>query len=309
MGLHSTRSNTTAMHGIVKKTVANAAALAAETPSAAELADRAVWLQTDTRQLWIPKSTTAGDFESISVLGPTPGGFAPSCNSLTHVFEDWIVQTTLPAASSIVQGSGLFCDASGSGAVGAFQTSTVTERGLLRYSTGTTTTGFYGFVCGGASNKSIKLQTSDGFYFGVRTSIANLSDATDTFLAFHGPTSGTEALGNDALVVIHDRSIDATHWVFRMVAGGTPTNIISTVTITVGQLYILEMVKLPGSNTVTCYIDGTSVGTFTLASPTAVMQMSSYIVKSAGTTARTTDVDWIDMQILQPTKRAASFLA
>lgn len=236
-------------------------------------------------------------------------GFSPTGNSRTVIFEDWIESTTVPTTSILTQDGGLYCDASGTGAVGAFQTSTVTERGLLRYSTGTTTSGFYGFVGGGASNLAVKVQTSDGLYVCERIAVANLSDATDTFISFCGLTSAAQALGNAALVVQHDRSIDTTHWVFTVVTGGTPTNLVTTVTITPGQFYVLEMVKLPGSNTVTCYIDGTSVGTLTLPAATAVMQFASYIKKSAGATARTQDVDWIGLQLVQPNKRAASFLA
>lgn len=59
---HNTLGNTANMHGVVFATVANAAALAAVTPTTAQVAQRHVWLQSDTNQLWIPKSTTIGDF-------------------------------------------------------------------------------------------------------------------------------------------------------------------------------------------------------------------------------------------------------
>lgn len=251
-------------------------------------------------------ATNAAFTEDVGTsIAPLTSGFARSCNSRTRVSEDWLLITAVPT-NAVVTPGGIQCDVSGGS--GTFLTNTVTERGYLRYSTGASSTGFYGFVCGGGNNKSVKLQTSDGYYFAVRTAIAALSDATNTYTAFHGLTSGTEALGNDALVAIHDRATDASHWVFRMVAGGTPTNIVSTVTITPAQIYLLEIVKLAGSNTVTCYIDGVSVGTFTLASPTAIMQMASYIVSSASTNPKTTDVDWLEWQITEPTKRASSFL-
>lgn len=254
-------------------------------------------------------ATNAAFTEDVGTsIAPLTSGFAQSCNSLTRVFEDWIVQNAVPVTNGITQTGGLFCDAANNNAA-TFQPDTVTERGLLRYSV-TTVNGFYGFIGGGGNNKSIKLQTSDGFYFSVRCSIATLSDGTDNALIFHGLTSGAEALGNDALVAQHDRATDATHWVFTYVAGGTPTNVVTTVTITPGQLYVLEMVKIAGSNTVTCYVDGVSVGTFTLASPTATMQLASYLKKTLGSgNARTTDVDWLEWQINQPNKRASSFLA
>ena len=75
---HNALANTVNMHGIVFKTVADAATLAAETISATALAQRYVWLQTDTRQLWVPKSTTAGDFEPLILLGGAPANLAAS---------------------------------------------------------------------------------------------------------------------------------------------------------------------------------------------------------------------------------------
>lgn len=65
---HNTLGNTANMHGVVFATVANAAALAAVTATAGQVADRSVWLQTDTGQLWVPKSTTAGDFVPLVTM-------------------------------------------------------------------------------------------------------------------------------------------------------------------------------------------------------------------------------------------------
>lgn len=64
---HSTLGNgDTTMHGIVKKTVANAAALAALTISADDIAQKILIRQTDTNQLWVP-ITTAPTFQEVNV--------------------------------------------------------------------------------------------------------------------------------------------------------------------------------------------------------------------------------------------------
>lgn len=68
---HNTLGNTANAHGIVAATVANAAALAAVTPSASDVSQRRVWLQSDTGQLWVPISTSAGSFVQF---GPNPPG-------------------------------------------------------------------------------------------------------------------------------------------------------------------------------------------------------------------------------------------
>src|SRR5690348_7870409 len=105
---HNTLGNTANMHGIVFKTVADATALAAETISATALAQRYVWLQTDTRQLWVPKSTTAGDFEPLVLLGGAPVslGSAAAPGTATSVSRtDHVHSNVVPTPASATEAS------------------------------------------------------------------------------------------------------------------------------------------------------------------------------------------------------------
>lgn len=97
------------MHGIVKKTVADAAALAAETASSTEVADRSVWLQANTGQLWVPRSTSAGDFDMVetkaygdsrlSIFGTWCSLSAPATTSVR--FAPWQSISAAPNAGEV----------------------------------------------------------------------------------------------------------------------------------------------------------------------------------------------------------------
>lgn len=251
--------------------------------------------------------TANGDamrFEQIPIVG---GVMFPSCNTHTRIFEDYTLITAALSNANVTP-AGLVAVISGSAAATALLASTATERGLLQYQTGTTGTGSAGVLFGGGNNKSILVQQSDAVYLSTRRRIPTLSDGTNTFSTIFGLSDSSTAVGTNAVVITSDPALDATHWVANIKLAGVNNLIVSTVTITAGQLYVLELVKLAGSTTWTFYIDGTAIGTFA-GIPAVTMCGVDYIIKSLGATSRSMDVDWDEWQFLEPSKRASGFLA
>jgi hypothetical protein len=145
-------------------------------------------------------------------------------------------------------------------------------------------------------------------YLSTRVAIPTLSNGTDTFTVFFGLSTSSIAVGTDAVLIQYDTSIDATHWVFTSRIASVNNNVISAITVTAGQLYVLEVIKLAGSTTWSFYIDGVLAGTVAGVGTTAMCGVD-YIIKSAGVNARTKNVDWTDIELVEPGKRAAGFLA
>lgn len=253
----------------------------------------------------LANGTVATDAAAYGQIPIINGAAGPTPCSFTQFTEDWMIQNSAPINNGIVQGSGLFCDASGGS--GAFQTSSAAARGVLRY-TATTAAQYYGFLAGGGNNKCIVIQSSDYVYLSTRVAIPTaLSDGTNTYLHWWGLTASAEAYGVDSIIMGHDIAVDTTHWIFQVAVGSVVTSLASTVTITLGQFYILEMIKPSGSSTWTCYVDGVSQGTIA-ATPSNAVYPSSYIKKTLGSTARSADVDWVHGQVIESSGRASSFL-
>jgi hypothetical protein len=90
-----------------------------------------------------------------------------------------------------------------------------------------------------------------------------------------------------------------THFLF-CTADGAGETVVSTTTVVAGTGYHkIVFTKAAGSTAVHCLIDGVDVGSTGTLPTSAAIGPGMVVVKTAGTTARTLDTDWVyaDYQI------------
>jgi hypothetical protein len=280
-------NNPAEMHGILWRTVANAAALAALTIVSADVTQRKVILQTDTGQLWTPLTTTP----TFQLLMDRSDGLDTRGMILRRrvIREDYDMLAS--GATGIISAtSGLIYTG---GTTGTFGTSTANERGVFNTVTGTGTTAAASMT-GAVSNLPTVLASANGYYKGDKVKLATASDGTNTYIQVFGedpnPTGVTATGGTQFYYSNAD-----THWGFR--AGNAfSTLAYSTVVATIGQWYLLEQVKLPGSTDMNFMIDGVNVGVVTGGMPTNPMSINNCTKKSAGAASILVAYDWTEAQ-------------
>ncbi len=200
-----------------------------------------------------------------------------------------------PASGGGSLGEGLAATAIGTGAIcsnivgseaGAF--------GIARCETGTTTTGYANIGLQG-----ILAVGGARFRQRIRARIAAVSDATDTYVLRHGfgNTSGTE--WTDGIGWRYTHSVNAGWWLCFCRSGGTETTADAGVGPTVGSTgnwQALDIEVNAAGTSVSFYVNDALVATITATIPTVGLGLRlGQIVKSAGTTNRTVDIDLVDI--------------
>lgn len=306
MGKHSTRSNTTAMHGIAKYTVANAAALASATATALEVADKAVWLQADNGRLWVPRSTTAGDFADFHL----------DANPVDTI--SWSSDFVNAPSATVPDLGGFIAVAGGTGAawtqpVGANTGATV---GTWRWALGTgAASQLIAWAAAGSgatgTGRAIQLAAADGFYFQCRHSIATLSVTAQKFRVDMGITEIPGTTGPNSGVFFSADSDANTAYTMHVMNNGTDTTAVATgVTIVAGQMDHLEIWKLATESLVHFAVNGVECPNSPLATtnlPTARFCVPQVAVQRlAGvTTGLLGDLDFCAGKYKYTTPRAA----
>lgn len=167
--------------------------------------------------------------------------------------------------------------------------------GVAQCSSGTTATGLSiivfsatGLTTGGGTIRPV---TAGKIIIDMKVSIATLSTGTETFNFLGGLCDSFNTISN-GIYFSHDANTD-THWTINTKSGGSTTSTNTTVTVTAGQEYHLVAIKDAGANSVTFYVDNVNVGTINTNIPTGQnLVPGGGLKKSAGTTARTCNIDW-----------------
>lgn len=201
------------------------------------------------------------------------------------------------------QGNGVLLNTlTGTGAQTAAQTNAVNTRvGIVRSSTGTTTTG----RTSPSTGIAIKFAGA-AWFLEIDVNVTALSAVAEEFQfvagffdIFTGPTQ------TDAACFLYDRvgaatgSTAATYWQTITGSNGTRTynTSLTQITVNAAQWYRLRVEVNAAATSVAFYIDNVLVSTHTTNIPGSGRDLGYgwLMIKSAGTTARTTDVDFIEV--------------
>lgn len=310
MTIHNTLGNSTENHGVLVATVANAAALAAVTPSATQVAQQHVWLQSDTGQLWVPRSTAAGDFDVLYAENP-------NIEYIIHEECDGHMLANLTASGTVPGRGGFICTLSGAGAQFNAVASTATEYGVRQLKPGTTTTGQANLFKGDGSGTGIVyLVTATQLDASFRALTEQLSNGTDTYVMNIGFMNAVGTAAPTEFCGFRHLNGQA-NWQFICTTGGVSTTTDTGVPVTAGTSFTTAGVgvrfgisKAYGSSSVvwSCTATGgsTQSGTVSTNIPTGGLIIGCIMVSSAGTGAgRACRVDWLRSRVRLGTPRAA----
>lgn len=194
---------------------------------------------------------------------------------------------------STAQQDGFANVSAGTGAVATGMASPVAGHpGIRTLITGTTTTGSANYMAPTAFNAFI-LGGGAGVYEAC-VDVVTLSDGTDTFTVRLGVVNSSTGEPTDGVYVRYTNGNVSGHWQGVCRAAGTESTADLTDAVTAGQWDTLRFEVNAAATSVTFYVNGVSRGTITTNIPTSVAEgISAGVVKSAGTTSRTLNVDFI----------------
>jgi hypothetical protein len=225
-------------------------------------------------------------------------------SSFYHYFDDCM--NTISA-----QGNGTLINTiSGTGAQTAAQANTVNTRvGIVRTSTGVATTGR------SAPGTGIAIRFANGtWYLEMDVNVTTLSAVAEEFAFVAGfMDSFAAANQTDAACFLYDRlgtssgSTAATYWQTLTAQNGSRqyNQVHTQITVNAGQWYRLRIEVNAGATQVLFYIDNVLIATHTSQVPGSTRDLGFgwLLIKSAGTTARTVDIDYIEVLNIFTTPR------
>lgn len=174
--------------------------------------------------------------------------------------------------------------------------------GIHVLNTGTTTSGRAGLA---SFNNYCKMKIGGKqIIFEIRARVENISDATNAFTVYYGLMDSigsssilTSASGdpNNGVYFKYTHANNSGRWQgVTRTSTGTLQTVNSTVTVTANQWYRLKAVCNATGTQVDFYIDDVLIGSNTTNLPTnKPVKFVFKLEKSAGTTARTTSIDYI----------------
>jgi hypothetical protein len=181
----------------------------------------------------------------------------------------------------------------------AFVASTAGAPGIVGLGTGTSSTGYsIVLVTAGA-----RLLVGGGeMRLRHRLRIPTLSDATNTFTAQFGLRDiiGTS---NNLIDASYTHGTNSGKWQLRTRSGGSTTSVNGSAGPVANTFTTLEIVINAAGTSVELFVDGVSMGTSTTNIPTIGLAPGGSISKSAGTAARTVEVDLIQVKQTLTTAR------
>lgn len=185
---------------------------------------------------------------------------------------------------------------SGTGAAITFVTTSqdATHHCVLQIDRGTTATGIAQGVRAPASTTGLRtLGSTQTFTYGIVVRQPTLSDATNTF-ALRAGLVGSSGSAVDGIYFEADANAD-THFRCKACSASTCTSdsAAASVTIAINTWYHLSYVYDGTGPTLTCKVDGTTIGTITTGFPSVALSEFFEDRGTAGTLARTWLIDWV----------------
>jgi hypothetical protein len=173
---------------------------------------------------------------------------------------------------------------------------TGTAVGVVVLEAGTTTTGRAAIDTWGSGNTFS--YGSGEVYWETRVRIPTLSDATEEFQIAAGHCFVNNAtLANNGCGFIYNRAVNGANWQAISRSAGSQTTTNTNVAVA-GNTWVKLAFRVNAAGTsVEYFINGVSVATITTNIGAQADREGAWIIKSAGTTSRTLQIDyWFDQQ-------------
>lgn len=212
-------------------------------------------------------------------------GFATSTNTLSN----FVTNQALPVVYESTAG------------ISSYVASVAGHPGIVSLGTGTSTTGYS--VC--YATAGLRLVPGGGetrLRYCLR--IPTLSDGTNTFAVVLGLREVISGTSNNLVDASYTHGTNSGNWQLRTrtTAGG-----VTTVNGSAGPVAntwtVLEIVINAAATSAELFADGVSMGSTSLTIPTVPLGLAALITKSAGSTARTMEVDLMQVKQTLTTAR------
>jgi predicted outer membrane repeat protein len=206
-----------------------------------------------------------------------------------YYYHDMLGTTADTAISSQVNGTSA---ANSATAV----TSVAGHGGIVQHTTGTATTGRAGMLSTNAAG--ILLGNSWYWRYESMIRIGTLSDGTNRYTYRAGFIDSPSAESTDGIFFRYVDNVNTGQWQLVCRSNGTETATNSTTAPAAATWYRLTIIVNPAGNNAEFFVNGTSIGTCASNLPTGAGRgtgFGSLIIKSAGGTARTIDLDYLEI--------------
>lgn len=181
-----------------------------------------------------------------------------------------------------------------SGNSGTISYTNTTRPGVARFATSTTTNGYAGFYTGAINNPASWINLPNGTsYFKASININTLSTAGERYAFRIGLANGMLGDFTSGVYLEYDESASA-NWRIKSANFGTRTTTTSGTAVATGWQTV-ELLVNSGGTSVEFWVDGVSLGTIPTNIPGAGNGLGPAMIvqKSAGTTSRYIDVDYV----------------
>ncbi|MGL5830926.1 MAG: choice-of-anchor Q domain-containing protein, partial [Candidatus Altimarinota bacterium] len=204
-------------------------------------------------------------------------------------YHDMLGVTTDSAISSQVSGTSA---ANSATAI----TSVAAHSGVVQHTTGTTATGRAAMMSINPNN--ILLGNSWYWRYDSMVRITTLSDGTNRFIYRNGFLDSPSAEPTDGVYFRYSDNLNTGQWQLVCRSNGTETATASTSAPAAATWYRLTIIVNPAGSSAEFFVDGTSIGTCASNLPTGAGRgtgFGSFMLKSVGLTARTIDLDYVEI--------------
>lgn len=189
-----------------------------------------------------------------------------------------------------VTGGSVSSSVSGTSAANSANSIVVSGRpGVNQSTTGTDTTGRAGYL----SSSGMHVFANGVHSYETDIRIPILSTVGEEFILRIGFIDTVSADSTDGAYLIYDR-LTSVNWIMGTAQGGTRTATASALEVAAAAWLRLKVVVNAAGTSVEYFVDGVSIGTVATNIPGAGQNIGfgAFIIKSAGTTARTMETDW-----------------
>lgn len=178
--------------------------------------------------------------------------------------------------------------------------SSASSPGVIAIGTGTSSTGYTNVVVTGGK----RLVVGGGIMnIRLRVRLPTLSDGTNTYSLAMGLRDVVTGAATDQIDIAYTHSTNSGNWQLRTRASGTLTTVNGSAGPVANTWTVLEIVINAAGTSVELFADGVSMGTSSTNIPTASLAFVALIAKMAGTTARTLDIDLMQVKQTLTTAR------
>lgn len=219
-------------------------------------------------------------------------------NQKSGFFEDFITFSATTISQILLR------TVSGTGAATSFGTigsSADYRNGIIKFATGTTSTGAAVATAGSAAMINFGNLPVGGYEeIAASVIIPTLSNAGQTFNVIVGFGDGTTALPVDGAYITIGTAGATLNTRSNSITSTSSTTVVSAAT---EYIVKVTVANVDGTLTATGYLNGVSIGSLTTNIPSGAGRDTGIqvgIIKSVGTTSRTVDVDWVYYEAYRP---------